>query len=129
MSERNIVGWFEIVVRDIDRAVKFYNELFGLHLEARAFGESMMATFPFDLEKDLPGSSGALFLDKYRKPSKDGTLVYFTSPSGDCSNELVKAEEMGATIVMKKMEIPEGHGFMIMVEDSEGNHIAIHSRK
>ena len=128
-NKRNVVGWFEIPVSDIDRAVKFYNELFGFELEAKGFGDSKMAMFPMDMEADNPGAGGALFLDKHRKPSSNGTLIYFTSPTGDCANEEKKAEEMGAKVIMKKFEIPEGHGFMIMVEDSEGNNIAIHSLK
>lgn len=129
MSERNVVGWFEIVVSDIDRAVKFYNELFGFELKATDFGDSKMAIFPANFEKDLPGAAGALFQDKHRKPSSDGTLVYFSSLSGNCANEQAKAQEMGAKVIMEKYEIPEGHGFMIMIEDSEGNNIAIHSMK
>ncbi len=129
MNERNVVGWFEIVVSDIERAVKFYNELFGFSMEAVDFGEAKMAMFPADFEKDLPGAAGALFLDTQRKPSSDGTLVYFTSPSGDCANEQKKAQELGAKIITEKYEIPEGHGFMILIEDSEGNTIAIHSRE
>ena len=127
--QRNVVGWFEIPVSDINRALEFYKKLFGYDMQAKDFGDAKMATFPFEMDKDYPGAPGALFQDKHRGPSKDGSLVYFTSPSGDCINEQNKAKEMGAKVILEKFEIPEGHGFMIMVEDSEGNHIAIHSLK
>jgi hypothetical protein len=88
-----------------------------------------MAIFPTDLSKDLPGAIGCLFKGPDAKPGNVGTIVYFTSPSGDCKNELEKAKEMGAEILMDKFEIPDNQGYMILVKDSEGNRIAIHSRK
>ena len=129
MVERNVVGWFEIAVDDMDRAVQFYNKLFGWNITSAPFGEQdHMAIFPADFTKDLPGAGGCLFQGKESIPG-DGTVVYFTSPSGDCANELVTAKEMGADIRMDKYEIPEGHGFMFMLRDSEGNRIAVHSNK
>lgn len=127
MVERNVVGWFEIPVEDMDRAVKFYNDLFGWSIEAKPFESDLMAMFPADFTKDLPGAGGCLYKGPETKPGP-GTIVYFTSPSGDCANEETKAKEMGA-LLEEKYEIPEGHGFMILVRDSEGNRIAIHSNK
>ena len=70
MTERNVVGWFEIAVEDMDRAVKFYNELFGWNIEGAPFGENdQMAIFPADFSKDLPGAGGCLFKGSETKPS------------------------------------------------------------
>lgn len=129
IMERNVVGWFEIPVEDMNRAVEFYNKLFGWTIEAKPFGEDQMAMFPIDFEKDLPGAGGCLFKGKETQPGSSGVMVYFTSPSGDCANELATLKEMNAKILSEKYEIPDGHGFMIMCEDSEGNRIAIHSNK
>jgi predicted enzyme related to lactoylglutathione lyase len=113
----------------MQRAVQFYNKLFGWTIQSAPFGETeLMAIFPADFTKDLPGAGGCLFKGKDTKPGA-GTTVYFTSPSGDCANELVTAKEMNATVIMEKYEIPQGHGFMIMLTDSEGNNIAIHSNQ
>jgi len=51
----------------------------------------------------------------------------FTTPSGDCQNELNTAMEIGANILTEKTKIPEDHGFFIILNDSEGNKIAVHS--
>ncbi len=126
MITRNVVGWFEIPVEDMDRAVKFYNALFGWDIKSTPFGEDIMAVFPADFTKDLPGAGGCLYKGKDAKPG-NGTIVYFTSPSANCANELETAKEMGAEILMDRYEIPEGHGFMILLRDSEGNKIAVHS--
>ncbi len=129
MTERNVVGWFEIPVSDMDRAVKFYNDLFGFSLEASPFGGDQIAMFPADFEKDPPGAAGCLYKGKDAIPGSSGTIVYFTSPSGDCANELKKAHELGAKVIMEKTEIPDGHGFFTLIQDSEGNRIAIHSQQ
>lgn len=128
MVERNVVGWFEIPVSDMDRAVNFYNRVFGFNLEKKPFGDKdQMAMFPIDFEKDLPGAGGCLYKGKDAIPGGSGTLVYFTSPSGDCANELQKIKEIKGEILYEKTKIPEGHGNFILLVDSEGNKIAIHS--
>ena len=126
--EQNVVSWFEIPVNDMQRAVEFYNNLFGFALEAKPFWETdEIAIFPTDFEKFLPGSAGALYKGKDAKPGDTGPILFFTSPSGDCQNELDKAQKMGAEILTQKTEIPEGHGFFVILFDSEGNKIAVHS--
>ena len=130
MIQRNVVGWFEIPVENMDRAVQFYNELFGWNIESAPFGDNeLMAIFPADFEKDLPGAGGCLFKGPETQPSEAGTIVYFSSPSGNVANDEKKAKDMGAQILMERYQIPEGHGFMIMLKDSEGNRIAVHSRE
>lgn len=129
MYDRNVVGWFEIPVDDMDRAIKFYNHVFGWDLKKMPFWEKdEMAMFPIDMEKDLPGSGGMLYKGVNAKPGDSGTIVFFTSFSGNCEYELDKVKELGTEILMEKTEIPGGFGFMILVKDSEGNKIAVHSR-
>ena len=45
-TERNIVGWFEIPVTDMDRAVKFYETVFGIKLERGTYEDFVLAWFP-----------------------------------------------------------------------------------
>lgn len=126
--KHNVVGWFEIPVNNMQRAVEFYNNLFGFELEAKSFWETdEMAIFPTNFENYLPGAAGALYKGKDARPGHTGPILYFTSPSGDCQNELDKAKEMGANILTEKTKIPEDHGFFIILFDSEGNKIAVHS--
>ena len=128
--KHNVVGWFEIPVNDMQRAVEFYNNLFGFELEANPFWENdEMAIFPTDFENFLPGAAGALYKGKDARPGDTGPILYFTSPSGDCQNELDKAKEIGARILSEKTKIPEDHGFFVLLMDSEGNKIAVHSLK
>lgn len=123
----NAVGWFEIPVADMDRAVKFYENVFGVTLERHQMGPLDMAWFPW--KENEKGAAGTLVYHKdFYKPSKDGVLVYFTSTSGDVANELAKVEESGGTIVVPKKLITEDVGYMGVFIDSEGNRVAVHSR-
>jgi predicted enzyme related to lactoylglutathione lyase len=53
-----------------------------------------------------------------------GTMVYFSCD--DCSVEAVRAAESGGRIFREKMAIGE-HGFIAIVNDTEGNMIGLHS--
>lgn len=122
----NAVGWFEIPVTDMDRAVKFYETVFEAKLERNMVGEIDMAWFPM---VDGKGSAGSLVFHKeWYTPSQEGTLVYFTAYSGDLSNELSRVEMAGGKILAPKKSIGE-YGFMAVVLDTEGNRIALHSTK
>ena len=129
MSEvkNNVVGWFEIPVTDMPRAMKFYNAVFGFEMESQQFGEEEMAWFPWS--DNGPGASGSLVKhEQHYKPSADGTIVYFSSPSGNLTNELAKVEAAGGKVLQEKTLITEDIGYMCLVLDTEGNRIAIHSR-
>ena len=43
MAESNAVGWFEIPVKDMERAIKFYEGVFGVKLDRNQMGELDMA--------------------------------------------------------------------------------------
>ena len=123
---RNVVGWFELPVNNMERAIIFYEAVFGFKLERHEMGELDMAWFPF---ADVPGAPGSLVYHKeFYKPSTDGTLIYFTCHSGDLENELSKVEPAGGKVLMPKKLITEDIGYMALCGDTEGNRIALHSR-
>lgn len=128
VMKKNAVGWFEIPVKDMDRAMRFYETVFDVKLSRNLFGTFEMAWFP-EAESQI-GSAGSLVKsDKDYRPSADGVLIYFTAHSGDLSNELGKVEKAGGRILLPKKQISEDYGFMALVFDTEGNRIALHSRK
>ena len=127
-KQHNIVGWFEIPVTNMERAVKFYETLFNVKLTRETMGGLDMAWFPGNMEG--PGATGSLVYDpKNYKPSQDGTLVYFSSQSGDIARELSKIKDIGGTILQPKTLITDDIGYMAICLDSEGNRIALHSQK
>lgn len=124
----NVVGWFEIPVEKMGRAISFYEKVFDLKLDLHKMGPLEMAWFPWI--EDTSGSPGSLvcYPDAY-KPSADGVLIYLTAHSGDLNNELARVEAVGGKILQEKTEISADYGFMALIIDSEGNRIALHSRQ
>lgn len=123
----NPVGWFEIPVRNMDRAVLFYESVLGIKLERHPMGVLDMAWFP-----GVEGSTGAggslVAHPDFYHPSPEGVLIYFTAFSGDVAVELARVEAAGGQIVVPKKLIAPDVGYMGVFTDTEGNRIALHSR-
>lgn len=120
-----MVGWFEIPVGDMKRAKQFYDTVFDISISLHDFGGLKMGWFPNDPEKK--GATGSLIQhEMYRPSATDGALVYFSCK--DLNAELSRVEEAGGTIMKQKTAIGEGHGFMALLTDTEGNRIALHSQ-
>ncbi|WP_417444167.1 VOC family protein [Joostella sp.] len=125
MKDFNPVVWFEIYVNDIDRAAKFYENVFQITMQniSDPTNNSVeMKSFPSDMESY--GAAGALVKMESTKPSTNGSLVYFGCE--DCKVLENRATENGAEIIQAKMGIGE-HGFVSIVKDTEGNSIGFHS--
>lgn len=119
------VGWFEIPVKDMDRAILFYNHVFEIALAKQDFGGLAMAWFPWN--ETSKGAGGSLIQSDSYTPGHQGTLVYFSSE--DAETEINRVEEAGGKVLQKKTEISPDIGYMALFEDSEGNRIALHSKQ
>jgi predicted enzyme related to lactoylglutathione lyase len=121
------VGWFEIPVVDMERAIKFYEAVFETKLSRNKMGVLDMAWFPSN-EENGKGAGGTLIhFPGFYKPSAEGVLVYFSSH--DVNNELNRVEQAGGKIVVPRKEISPDVGFMAVFSDTEGNRVALHSRQ
>ena len=121
---RNALNWFEIPVADIERAQRFYETLLARSMRREQMGPQTLAIFPYE-----PGQSvgGALLQSATAPaPSTEGTLVYLdASPSLDVV--LSRASELGAKVLLPKLQLPRDIGFIAHIVDSEGNRIGLHS--
>lgn len=125
--KHNVVGWFEIPTLNMDRAIAFYEAVFGFSLQRQPVGDLDMAWFPW-VENEI-GSGGALvYQPDYYKPADNGILIYFTAFSGDLANELARVELAGGQVLLPKTLIADDIGYMAWIADTEGNRIALHSR-
>lgn len=126
MIGKNPVGWFEIYVRDMARARKFYESVFQMRLEK--LGPADLEMWAFPMEQDVWGAAGALV--KMEGFPAGGTsnsvLVYFSCV--DCAVEESRVPGAGGKIQRNKMSIGE-YGFISLVFDTEGNMIGLHSMK
>jgi len=123
--ERNMIGWFEIPVTDMERAKAFYEAVFKVEINVVDFGGILMGWFPAGNMRSY-GASGSLIKQETYIPSQEGTTVYFMS--GDVQNELDRIEAAGGKIYQPKTQISEEHGYMGVFIDTEGNRVALHSQ-
>ena len=118
----NLVVWFDIPVKNLNRAMEFYGKVLGVKLQ-RMEQPVPMAFFPF-----TPGvASGDLVESKEISPSKQGTTVYLNG-GRDLAGPLGRVEATGGKVLQKKTAIGE-HGFIAFFEDTEGNRVGLHSRQ
>lgn len=121
------VGWFEIPVSDMDRAIEFYQKVFDCKLHKQDMGDLKMAWFP--REGNNGGAVGSLVFHKqyYQTSPLAGALLYFSSE--DCEVELTRVIEAGGEVQLAKRMIAPDIGYMGVFLDTEGNRVAIHSRE
>ena len=126
MSKMNAVGWFDIYVDDLDRAVTFYESMLGTSLEPMGdpTGETQMMSFP--AEMSVYGAGGALTKAPHAGPGVGGTIVYFMVE--DCADQEARVNEAGGSVVRPKFSIGE-FGFVLLCQDTEGNMIGFNSMK
>ena len=96
-TRSNPVTWFEIYVEDLTRAKAFYETVFGCTLLPEMTDGSFEA---FRFPGGMPGNGamGALMKHAMRKPSREGTMVYFHC--SDCNIPLELAKKNGPLVKM-----------------------------
>lgn len=124
---KNSITWFELPVRDIDRAIRFYSQVLGQTLQKAEWGPVKMAIFPISNIDQEGGVHGALVQGESYVPSQHGALIYFDGGE-DLSLPLGLVTKAGGTVLQQKMSIGE-HGFIAIFLDTEGNRVALHSMR
>ena len=122
----NPVGWFEIYVRDMPRAKKFYEALFGVALSRLTPPEDELEMWAWEGDQSAYGTPGALVKMKESPPKGLGTMVYFTCE--DCGVKEAMVPKLGGRIERPKMSIGP-YGFISLVYDPDGNMFGLHSMK
>lgn len=124
MATSNAIGWFDIYVEDMDRAVGFYQTVLNQQLEKLddPTGETQMMSFPADMT--VYGAAGALVKSAYAKPGAGGTMIYFSVK--DCSDEEARVEAAGGKVIRPKFSIGE-FGWVSLCADTEGNMFGLNS--
>lgn len=124
MTKMNAVGWFDIYVDDLDRAVAFYETVLDRKLESMGdpTGESQMMAFPADMGNY--GAAGALTKSPHAGPGIGGTIIYFSV--ADCAAEQARVADAGGIVIRPKFSIGE-FGFVALCQDTEGNMFGLNS--
>jgi len=126
MAKTNAIGWFDIYVNDMKRAVSFYESVLKQKLEpiGDPTGETQMMSFPGDMA--AYGAAGALVKSAHSSPGIGGTMVYFSVE--DCAVEQSRVVAAGGSIVRPKFSIGE-FGWVTLCTDTEGNMFGLNSMK
>lgn len=124
MNKPNAIGWFDMYVDDMDRAVAFYEAVFQQQLEpiGDPTGETVMRSFAANM--DAYGAAGALVKSSHARPGAGGTLIYFSVDN--CAVEQERVAEAGGKVVRPKFSIGQ-FGWVALCMDTEGNMFGLNS--
>jgi predicted enzyme related to lactoylglutathione lyase len=125
-AETNAVNWFEIPVKEITRASKFYETIFDIKMTPMEMMGMKMAMFPPTGANGTVG--GSLVQSQMHQPSEKGTVIYLNA-NPDLQVVLNQVEKAGGKVTMPKTLINEQTGYMAFFADTEGNIVGLHSVK
>lgn len=128
----NRVVHFEIHADDIERAKKFYADVFGWEMKQMGaeFGDYVivmtgpgpdeLAGKPLDMK--TIGINGGMMLRKGPRPAPDAPVNGYTGIIGveNIDETIAKIEAAGGTLALAKMNVP-GVGDLAYYHDTEGN--------
>ncbi|MCV0393043.1 MAG: VOC family protein [Nitrosopumilus sp.] len=106
------VSWFDIPADDLQRAQKFYKDVFDWKFDK---WDGPMEYYMADTGKEEPGINGGL---AKRMPGQMGITNTITVPSVDEFTK--KIVDNGGQLITQKMPIP-GIGWFAQCTDTEGN--------
>jgi predicted enzyme related to lactoylglutathione lyase len=123
----NSLNWFEIPAVDIDRAAKFYAEIFNVEMSPMQEMMGMKMTgFPWDMGSGK--ANGALVQSQFHTPATIGSIVYLNA-NPKIQDVIDRIEKAGGQVAMPRTQISPEIGYMAFFMDTEGNKIALHAQE
>lgn len=120
---KNLIEFVEIPSSDFNRAVQFYETVFGLKLTVCDDSETEKMAFfsDFSVKPNVAISWAANFY-----PSKDGILIHFPVEDLEATLKLVCANG-GRTVRPKTKIEAKDMGYFAVFSDSEGNTVGLYA--
>lgn len=112
------IDWFDMPVRDLERAIGFYSNVMEMDIEEEFPGVGVFSHEDNEI-------AGCLFTSEDAEPSISGVLLYF-NVNGRLQEAVDMVEDFGGIIEQGPHDIGS-FGQRALVLDSEGNRIALHS--
>jgi uncharacterized protein len=127
MELSNALNWFEIPVEDFDRAKKFYETIFNFQMPENTMGPARMGFFLYDFKGGKVGGA-IVHYPSFNKPSANGALIYLNCQP-DLQVVLDKVNDAGGKVITPKTLISAEQqlGYWALINDTEGNRVALHS--
>jgi len=120
-SQKNRAVWFDIPVADLDRASNFYSKVLAIEVTKETFND-----FDFSLLDHEDGNGGCLIPGPEEISSTGGILLYL-NVNGRIRDAASQVTKHGGKVLMEIHSLGP-HGFRVLVLDSEGNRVALHSK-
>jgi len=120
----NSVNWVEIPVLNFDQAKEFYSRIYDYEMFEETMGPWRMGFLPMDTESQ--GVGGAIVQGSGYVPTSLGAKVYLNGGK-DLLTVLNRIEQAGGEIITPKTKISDEIGYFAVFEDTEGNHVCLHS--
>lgn len=120
----NAITWFEIPITNVQRAKAFYETIFDFEMTEIEIDKGfIMVLFPVEA-----GTVGGVLCknEKFYTPAQTGNILYLNA-NPEMQIVLDKVEPAGGKISRQKTRISDDFGFMALIEDTEGNRIALRS--
>ena len=111
-----ILVWSELPVTDMDRAIDFYNKVFGWNMTIDTSGPNPMAT----LGGNMDTIGGHLYPGK--PANGNGPTVHIAVPD-KLEDAASRCRNAGGTLVSEPVEIPPGR--FLYATDPDGNSIGL----
>ncbi|WP_430972379.1 VOC family protein [Sunxiuqinia rutila] len=121
---KDAVVWAEIPVLNFDRAKAFYSKIYDYDMYEQMMGHHRMGFLPMD--PDARGVGGAIVQGQGYTPSALGSKVYLNA-GNDLSLVLNRVSLAGGKVIQPKTKITDEIGYYAVFEDTEGNHVCLHS--
>jgi hypothetical protein len=122
----NSVNWVEIPVLNFERAKEFYSRIYDYEMFETTMASMRMGFLPMDT--DSQGIGGAIVQGNGFVPSSLGIKVYLNGGK-DLLTVLNRVNAAGGEIIVHKTKINDEIGYFAVFEDTEGNHISLHSKE
>lgn len=121
MTTQAITVWTEVPVTDMDRAVEFYNAVFGYDMQIDMTGPNPMALFGNTME----GTGGHIYPGTPAKGG-NGPTIHLALP-GSLEDGIAACAKAGGTVISPAIEIPPGR-FAYAI-DPDGNSLGLFEPK
>jgi predicted enzyme related to lactoylglutathione lyase len=122
----NSVNWVEIPVLNFDRAKEFYSRIYDYEMFEETMANCRMGFLP--MESGSQGVGGAIVQGTDYVPTSLGAKVYLNGGK-NLQTVLDRVLSAGGELIKPKTKITDEIGYFAVFEDTEGNHICLHSKE
>lgn len=107
MGESGTPCWFELATRGVDKAEKFYKDVFGWSVKPGDYRE-------FTAEGAPMPQGGMMELTPQHGPIPPHWMIYFTVQ--DCDADAQRAKSLGGKVVLPPMDVPNVGRFSVLAD-------------